>query len=85
MAKLHKLVVKEGDFFDTRIASPHNNAEPMIFTASVQLSNHYWSRGEKLVFGKFEIRRPQMEELGLTLFYHNEPHSMTKVDSNKFA
>lgn len=82
VAKLHKLVIyKDGDFFKTHIDSPHGNTEPMIFTASVQLHTppSFFESGGDLVIGKEKIRRTRRNEIGLTLFYHDEPHSVTRL------
>lgn len=82
IAKLHKLVIYQpGDFFKTHIDSPHGNAEPMIFTASVQLKGNESSSGGDLVVGKDKI--PSVKyggEVGIALFYHDQPHSVTKLE-----
>lgn len=82
IAKLHKLVIyQQGDFFKTHVDSPHNNTEPMIFTASVQIRVDGWNNnGGHLVVGSRRIREVQREEIGVALFYHDQPHYVEKVD-----
>jgi len=84
IAKLHKLVIyQQGDFFNTHIDSPHDNAEPMIFTAVVAFHMAgVWPRGGELQVGDHNVGgMPRSQQLRLTLFYHDEPHSVLKLES----
>lgn len=75
--RFYKLVLyQEGDHFEDHIDNEH--VENMIMTLSVEFPIPDGLGGD-LVIEKDVVPHPNSQQLGLTLFYHDTHHKVTKV------